>query len=159
AVETDATASVVVSTSFTYDVFGNRIGTTGTQAGVTVTTKSAFEVTRPPQVGDDLTGWRLYADLNGVGSVVTRYLSGLGVNQWLAQIVAGAGTRWTLADYQGSIRLVTDSSGVVIDTINYDAFGTITWESNSAVGGKLKYAGYEQDTWTGMYRAGIRNLL
>jgi RHS repeat-associated protein len=118
---------------------------------VTSNTKFAFEATRPPQVGDDLTGWKLYADLNGVGNVVTRYISGAALNQGLAQIITAGGVRWTLADYQGSIKVVTDGTGAVIDLVVYDAWGNITAESNSAVGGKFKYAGNEQDSWTGMY--------
>ncbi len=44
----------------------------------------------------------------------------------------------------------------MIDTVSYDAYGNITSETNASVGGRLKYAGYEWDSWTGMERSGAR---
>jgi RHS repeat-associated protein len=112
----------------------------------------------PPMVGADLTNWQLYADLNTSNVVETRYIGGTQPNQWFAEIDAGSGVNWLLTDDLGSIRNVANASGSVIDTINYDAFGTLT-ESAPTLGGRLKYAGYESDPWAFMYRAGERYYL
>jgi hypothetical protein len=87
-------------------------------------------------------GGSLWADLTRANALQTRYLSGDGADQRFARIDS-TGTNWLLTDHLGSIRDVMNSSGTVIDHINYDAFGLITSETNPSNGGRLKYAGYE----------------
>src|SRR5262249_35857414 len=66
--------------SFTYDVFGNRIGETVINSGGTTTQEFSYS------------NGTLYADLNSSGVVQTRYLSGVGgPNNWLARVNAGGG--------------------------------------------------------------------
>jgi RHS repeat-associated protein len=113
------------------------------------------ELRADQSTGNDPNGSQLWADLTSANAMQTRYLSGDGADQWLARIDS-TGTYWLLTDHLGSIRDVMNSSGTVIDHINYDAFGLITSETNSANGGRLKYAGYESDSALGLYHAGAR---
>ena len=53
----------------------------------------------------------------------------------------------------GSIRNVVNSSGTLLDTIIYDAFGNILSESSPANGGFYKAFGYRFDPETGMFRS------
>ena len=159
AVETDATNAVLVDAQYGYDAFGNRTSMVVAQGGTTTTTHAEFAAAGAPSIEADLTAWRLYADMDSGGTVGVRYLSGDQPNAWLAQVVAGAGTRWTMADHQGSLRLVTDATGAVIDAIAYDAYGVITTETAPAVGGREKWDGYEWDEATRMYRSGARFYL
>ena len=56
----------------------------------TTTTRSSFLAVNPPQVGADLTNWRLYADLSALGTVQTRYVAGSTQqpDQWQAQVLS-----------------------------------------------------------------------
>lgn len=139
-----------------HDAFGNRISTTVTENGTTTTTThSVFVAVGLPRVGADLTHWRLWADLSSSNVVETRYLSGEAANEWQGRVET-TGTRWLYTDRLGSIRLVANDAGAVIDTVDYDAFGVITYESVPGMTGRLGYAGYEVDAWAGMNRAGAR---
>jgi RHS repeat-associated protein len=154
AVETSGGATLA-NVSYGYDAFGNRIAETVTQGTTTTTTDSSFLAVNPPQVGADATNWPLYADLNSSGTVQTRYLGGTQPNQWFARIDS-TGVHWLLTDNLGSVRAVTNSSGGVIDSIAYDAYGNITSDSNASVGGRIKYAGYVADAVTGTDQSGPR---
>jgi RHS repeat-associated protein len=157
AVETSGTTTLV-SASYSYDAFGNRIGETVTQNSSTTTTHNSYLAVNPPMVGADATNWRLYADLNSSNTVQTRYIAGMQPDQWFARVDT-SGVEWLLTDNLGSIRNVLNSAGGVIDTIAYDAFGNITSESNASNGGRLKYAGYQVDAWAGMDLSGARYYL
>jgi RHS repeat-associated protein len=136
-------STTLVSATYVYDVFGNRLQSSVTQNGTTTVTHYAYN------------GSTLWADLTSANALQTRYLSGDGPDQWLARIDS-TGTSWLLTDHLGSIRDVMNSSGSVIDHINYDAFGLITSETSPSNGGRLKYAGYESDSALGLYHAGAR---
>ena len=58
---------------------------------------------------------------------------------------------WALADHQGSVRVLLDNDGNVVNEITYDAFGNITVESNSDVNFRFSYTGRELDPETGLY--------
>ena len=62
---------------------------------------------------------------DGEGNQTERFLHGLGINQVLAQENAGGEVLWALADNQGSVRMVLDNEGNVVNEIAYDAFGII----------------------------------
>jgi YD repeat-containing protein len=121
AVETNSSNQTLVSATYTYDVFGNRIASSVTVSGTTTVTHYAYN------------NGQLWADLSSSNALQTRYLSGQGADQWFARMDS-TGTNWLLTDHLGSIRDVMNSSGTVIDHINYDAFGLNTSESNSSNG-------------------------
>ena len=50
------------------------------------------------------------------------------------------------------MRNVVDGTGIVTDTILYDAYGNITTESSLLNGGAYKYVGYRFDSETGLLR-------
>jgi RHS repeat-associated protein len=56
-----------------------------------------------------------------------------------------------LQDRLGSIREVLDSSGSIIKTATYDAFGNITTETGSGTLGNFRYAAYLYDTASTLY--------
>ena len=138
ATEKDGTGGVLVSAAYGYDAFGNRVRMQLAQGGSTQVTLPAFVAQGTPQVGADLTAWRLYADQDGSGLAQTRYLSGEQPNQWLARVDASAGARWLLGDRQGSVSVVAGADGAVLDRISYGPFGSVTAETSPAAGGRVK---------------------
>ena len=70
-----------------------------------------------------------------------------------------AGTYWLLTDRLGSVREVLNNSGVIVDTLSYDPFGTITSQSNSAYQGAFTFTGLRLDPATGLLFAKYRFLL
>ncbi len=109
-------------------------------------------VARPDQV---------WAELDGASgnALKVRYLAGDGTDQWLARLVsagyANAGLSFYLSDRQGSVRGLTDNTGVLQDQISYDAFGNSS-ETNTAYGDSRKYAGYLFEATVGLYYARAR---
>ncbi len=80
-----------------------------------------------------------------------------GANHWLARVDAGGSGAWLLSDYEGSVCLVVSLNGAsVLDSITYNAFGTITNETDASQGGRLKFQGGEYDSVTGTYVFGQR---
>src|SRR5262249_52989747 len=49
-----------------------------------------------------------------------------------------------------------DATGAVQDTITYDPYGGILTESNNSVGDRNKWAGYDFDSYAGVYWVHIR---
>ena len=98
-----------------------------------------------------------YADLNGSGTLLTRYVSGPGmvngaaVDELLARTSSGGTSAWYLSDKLDSVRDVVNSSGSVIDHVVYDNFGNIVTETSVSNGDRFKYAGMEYDLTTGQY--------
>jgi RHS repeat-associated protein len=91
----------------------------------------------------------VYADFSSTGSLETRYLTGPALDQVFGQVAANATTTWNLTDSQGSVRQVVDTSGNVLDTIDYDAYGNIT--SETGTGSRFKYDGMAWDAALGLY--------
>jgi RHS repeat-associated protein len=87
------------------------------------------------------------AELDAGGNVVTRFVYGTKVNVPEYMIKGGATYR-ILTDHLGSPRLVVDTQiGSVAQELSYDAFGTITGDSNPGFQ-PFGFAGglYDQDT-------------
>jgi RHS repeat-associated protein len=59
--------------------------------------------------------------------------------------------QWLLTDHLGSIRDIIDNDGVVLNQINYDAFGKVISESNSSIDSRYLYTGREWDDEIGLY--------
>ncbi len=89
----------------------------------------------------------MWAELSNSNALQTRYLHGDQVDQLFARQDAGV-QYWYLTDYQGSVRDVLDNSGNVKDAINYDGFGNIISETNSAYRGSYAWTGQIFDTAT-----------
>ena len=92
-----------------------------------------------------------YADFNGSGSVTTRYLYGLAVDQIIARTSSSGVTAWYMTDQLGSVRDVVSTSGTVLDHIVYGSFGNIISQTNSSNGDRFLFTGMEYDATTGMY--------
>jgi RHS repeat-associated protein len=56
-----------------------------------------------------------------------------------------------LTDKLGSVRLVVNSSGSVVDTITYDSYGNITNETSPSNGDRFKFTGREWDSEIASY--------
>jgi RHS repeat-associated protein len=91
---------------------------------------------------------------DGGGNETFHYLYGLNVDQVLAQD-SSTGMLWALADRLGSIDLLTDKDGVVVDKRSFDSFGRVLSESNPSVSFRYGYTGRERDLESGLsyYRA------
>ncbi len=138
----DSHGNVLNDEKFTYDVNDNRIGVSlnGVQQLWTV-----YDGANP------------YMDFNGSGQLTQRYLTNPNaLSQFYGQVSASGVTQWVLTDNLGSIRLVVDSSGNVLDAITYDPYGNIISQTNTANAPRFLYAGGEYDSLTGEYRYGYR---
>src|SRR5262249_2481081 len=71
------------------------------------------------------------------------------IDQLFARIDSGT-AYWELTDREGSVRDVTDNTGVVKDTLVYDAFGNITSETDSTKRGHFAWTGREFDKENGL---------
>ena len=69
----------------------------------------------------------------------------------------GGTTYYFAYDQVGSLRVVTDSAGNVIKQVDYDAFGNILADSNSAFTVPFGFAGGLHDRDTGLVRFGYRD--
>src|SRR5262245_51842240 len=87
----------------------------------------------------------VWADLNGSGSLTTRYIRGDVIDQIFSRIDSGT-NYWELTDRLGSVRDVINNSAVIKDTIGYNGFGGITSETDSSFRGRYAWTGREIDT-------------
>ncbi|MGL5939939.1 MAG: RHS repeat-associated core domain-containing protein [Waterburya sp.] len=56
-----------------------------------------------------------------------------------------------MTDNQGSVKVLMDNQGNVVNQITYDAFGNVTVETNADVNFRFNYTGRELDPETGLY--------
>jgi RHS repeat-associated protein len=125
-----------VTVNYKYDPLGRRIQRT-TSAG-----------------GDErfvYDGQNVLLDLDSSGAVVTSYLNGIGSDDHLRQTNTTTGVSYFLTDHLGTTATLTDATGNVVETLNYDSFGN---NAGSALT-RYTYTGREQDPDTGLlyYRA------
>ncbi len=135
--------TLIQSATFKYDVFGNRVEEDDYNASTQVTTVTKFAY--------DAAG-NIWADLNSSNQLMDRrlFVDVNGQTQPFARIDSSGRVSWYLTDHLGSVRLITDNSAVVIDQIDYDAWGNITNETNKANGDRYKYASGQYDAVLGM---------
>ena len=82
--------------------------------------------------------------------MITRQIQGNGIDQHLAYVTS-SNAYWYLTDHLGSTRAVIDNSGTVQDSIAYDAYGNITYQTPSPSTTPLyTYTGRELDVETGL---------
>ena len=139
----DSSGSVVERNQYTYDVFDNRIAKSvdadGAGAGVAKEEHFVYD------------GDHIALTFDGEGNQTERFLHGTQIDQVLAQENADGEVLWALADNQGSVRMLLDNNGDVVNNISYDAFGNITLETNPEVNFRFSYTGRELDSETGLY--------
>ena len=63
----------------------------------------------------------------------------------------GREMRWTLSDYQGTVRDLMNNAGVAIDRRTFDTFGRLRSDSNSAIDELFGYTGQEYDAAVDLY--------
>ncbi|MGA7496562.1 MAG: RHS repeat-associated core domain-containing protein [Isosphaeraceae bacterium] len=137
AVETQG-STTLESVTYTYDVFGNRIEEDTTSGSSTQVTRFAYD------------GQNIWADLDGNNNLVTRRLFLNTVNSVTARITASGTVAWYLTDRLGSVRVLTDNTGSVIDEINYDAYGNILTQTNPSASDRYLWTGEQFDAVTGL---------
>ena len=76
--------------------------------------------------------------------LLSRSLYGPGPDRVVSEDV-GTGTRWLLADRQGSVRKVVDNDGVTEQTLDYDAFGVQTQSTADTRPVRQRYTGQNVD--------------
>ena len=95
-------------------------------------------------------GQNVWADLDGSNNLVMRRLFLNAVDSVTAQITASGTVAWYLTDRLGSVRVLTDASGAVIDRITYDGFGNIIAETNPSASDRYLWTGSQFDRVTGL---------
>jgi RHS repeat-associated protein len=90
-------------------------------------------------------GQDVILDQNSDGTSVT-YLNGVGIDNKLRQTVNGQ-AQYFLSDHLGSTNALTDATGAVIASTNYDSFGNAT---NASFPTRYQYTGREFDSLTGL---------
>jgi RHS repeat-associated protein len=135
---TNVEANGVMVATYTYNALGQRIGIkdNGTQTWTVYNGNSADA--------------NPYADFNSSGSLQTRYLDGLAVDQIFGQTSSSGSTEWYLTDQLGSVVAIASTSAV-LDQITYDLFGNIVTQTNATGAVRFGFAGMEFDSVTGLY--------
>jgi RHS repeat-associated protein len=134
------TATLLFSAVYTYDVFDRGIAedrwtpTTGT-----ITTHYGM---------DGLSGDNVWVDLTSGNALAVRYLRPDGADALGARVSAAGTTAWYMTDRQGTVKALTDATGVVSDTYTYDGVGATLTESSPSFGDRWRYAGGAYDSTT-----------
>jgi RHS repeat-associated protein len=127
---------------YKYDVFGNRIqkavDADGDGPQTTVIIKFAYE------------GPNAWADLDSAGSLTTRRLYLEAVDSVFAKVGSSGNEDWYLTDRLGSVRDIANSSGSIINHLDYGAFGKVTNETQPSNGDRYAFTARERDTETGL---------
>jgi RHS repeat-associated protein len=162
----EVTAGSTTISDFRYDALGNMTEedvTVSSGGSPTVTgTKYVIDAWNPAKSGAiGLSGTDVIADLRASdGSLITHYVwddqvGGL-VGRYDTSIAKDSGGLYfTMTDQQGSVRDIVDSSGGVVDTLNYDAFGN-QLSTISNYDGRYTWESYDHDAATQLYFAGAR---
>jgi RHS repeat-associated protein len=132
------------SVSMVYDAFGNRVAKTVNGVTTQYLVESDLNPTGYPQVFDELNG----------SAVVTRtYTYGLQrISENLSPALTGNST-WTPSFYGyddgGNVRQLTNSTGSVTDSYEYDAYGN-HWTVDGSTPNNMLYRGEEWDPDLGL---------
>ena len=138
----DADGNVISNADYTYDVFDRRIGKSVDADGDGV----AEKVERFVNDGDHIA-----LTFDGDGNQTERFLHGARIDEVIASENASGEVLWALTDNLGSVRVLLDNDGNVVNEITYDAFGNITLQTDSDVDFRFSYTGRELDSETGLY--------
>jgi RHS repeat-associated protein len=138
----NSSGTVTEQIEYTYDAFNRRISQSIDPTG-------GGDFTEVTNYVYDANG-NLLMTLNSSGSITHAYLNGPGADQVLADDAGSGNVSWLLADQQGTVRNVINSSGTVLDHLTYDAYGNILSQSDSANQPTFAFAGMQLDS-TGLY--------
>ena len=129
-------------TQFAYDADGHRVERRAVD-GVTQFLVDAHNLTRLPQVLEER---------DGVGGLRARYTYGTD----LLAMTQGAATSFYQYDGLGSTRILTDATGRVTDTYNYEAYGNLA-ASTGSTANPYRFAGEQFEPSVGFYNLRARN--
>ena len=128
----DGGGTLLMQATYSYDVFNQRVQSQEWTSGTgTVTFRYSLDQ------------GNVWADLDGSSTLVTRRVFGDQVDQVLARIDAGGTAAWYLTDRLGSVRGMTDGSGVAQATVAYDGFGNIATSTNPMFLDRYLFTGRE----------------
>jgi RHS repeat-associated protein len=156
-----------INWQYTYNDANQLIGAVERDSNGTVLTAVAYgyDVDNRQLTRQDGSGWvgygydpagNMWADVSAGSTLLMRRVFGDGANQPLAREDASGTTAWYDVDHLGSLRLLTDGSGAMLDRKSYDAFGQLLNESNPTAGDRLGFTGQQQDPVTRKYNYGRR---
>jgi RHS repeat-associated protein len=95
-------------------------------------------------------GTNLAVVFDASGAVAHRYLYGGSIDEVLADQTPTS-VNWALADRLGTVDLIVDAQGGVIDRVTFDSFGNKVSESAPAKAFRFGFTGRELDPETGLY--------
>jgi RHS repeat-associated protein len=132
---TDVNLNTVRKMHCQYDYLGRRVSKTVSSN----TTKFCYD------------GDQIIAEYNGSGTLLRKYIYGPGIDEPICMInVNGGETKYYYHfDGLGSVVALSDSSGAVIESYRYNAFGQPS--ATSSIGNRFMFTGREYDTETGLY--------
>ena len=122
---------------YSYDPFGRRIEKKVTESGATTTTSYFYD------------NQAILFEYDEKGSIGNRYIHGPGIDEPL-MLTTGKDKYYYHADGLGSIIALTDTSGKVVQSYEYDSFGNLKDQKNR-VKQPYTYTGREWDRETGLY--------
>ena len=134
--------------SYAYDALGRRISTT-----------SLSTTNHQPSTIDHLyDGSQCIADMDTSGNLLRAYTWGPGTNNLLAVTIYSAdatNTYYAVRDRLGSVYALVNSSGAVVESYAYDAWGSVqsvigNWQS--AIGNRFMFHGGAYSAATGLYQ-------
>jgi len=152
----DSAGAVIRESNYTYDAFDKRIRVSVVRDG------DGPEVASERWTVHD--GANPYADFDGSGTLTERYLycpapvcvrRTARVDAIMARLASEGDIAWYLTDHLGTVRDLADTTGTVIDHIQYDSFGSVLSETNPEAGDRFKFTGrgYGESTALYYYRA------
>ncbi|WP_199308523.1 RHS repeat-associated core domain-containing protein [Aphanizomenon flos-aquae] len=148
-VDKDAAGKETQRVEFTYDAFNRRIA-----KAIDTNPQDTTPAVVTQFVYDGSNVLLEFVDSDGAGAnqpvLDKRYLHGAGVDQVLAQEIAG-NVVWLLTDHLGTVRDLVNNSGAVVNHLVYDSYGQVISESNPAVDTRYLFTGREFDSETGLY--------
>ena len=138
-VENNSSGTTLVQGTYTYDALDRRIGVAETVGGTSSSLWTIYNGTNP------------YANFTASGTLLTRYLTGMATDSYLARITASGTVTWYFTDHEGTVRDLASTSGTVIDHLAYDSYGTVTSETSPSDGDRIKFDGMIWDNAIGDY--------
>jgi len=93
-------------------------------------------------------------ELNGSGNQISNYTHGSGKNQPLS-MTRSSSTFYYISDSLGSIRELADNTQNIVASYQYDAFGTIRYQSGN-IWNPCRFTAREFDADTGTYYSTLR---
>jgi RHS repeat-associated protein len=123
--------------AYRYDPFGRRIEKRVTENGITSTTRYLYDY-------EDI-----LAEYDDSNTITNRYTHGPGIDEPLALTTAKE-SYYYHADGLGSIVAMTDASGKVVQTYEYDSFGNLK-DLKNRIKQPYSYTGREYDRETNLY--------